>query len=71
MSKESTADNQMSLEEAARQPDPAIFESMLKQLTDQGAKRISEEELLLGAAGRGDVAVATTASERHRYGDTQ
>lgn len=49
----------MSLEEAATHPDPAIFESRLKQLPDRTDKIISEEQLLLQAAYQGDVAVAT------------
>jgi hypothetical protein len=36
MSKESTTDIEMSLEEAAKLPDPAIFESKIKELMEQG-----------------------------------
>lgn len=59
MSKESTADVEMSLEEAAKLPDPAIFESKLKELTEQGDNKVTKELLLWQAAYNGDVAVAT------------
>ncbi|EEA19364.1 hypothetical protein TMatcc_009498 [Talaromyces marneffei ATCC 18224] len=64
MGKESTIYIETSLEEAAKHPNPGVFESMLKQLTDSEDKSISEEELLLRASGRGDVAVATQLLQR-------
>ncbi|PCH01841.1 Hypothetical protein PENO1_040680 [Penicillium occitanis (nom. inval.)] len=58
MSKESTADPEMSLEEAAKLPDPAIFESKLKELMEQEqvGKKVTKELLLWQSAYNGDVA---------------
>lgn len=64
MSKKSTVDFEISPEEAANHPDPAIFNSKLKHLTEQGNKPITEEQLLLQAAGKGDVAMATTLLQK-------
>lgn len=45
--------------EAAQHPDPKVSDSKLKQFTDPGDKKISEQQLLLQAAWKGHVAAAT------------
>ncbi|KAF3397441.1 26S proteasome non-ATPase regulatory subunit 10 [Talaromyces pinophilus] len=73
MSKESTVDAEMSLEEAAKLPDPAIFESKLKELMEQEqvSKKVTKELLLWQSAYNGDVAVATKLLQKGADIDTR